>query len=40
MTSPLFTQNIGNDYDFIIKDKSGKFVDIIDINDFYKNFKS
>jgi hypothetical protein len=34
--SALFTQNIGNDYDFIIKDKSGKFVDILDINDFYQ----
>jgi hypothetical protein len=33
--SALFTQNIGKDYDFIIKDKNGKFVDILDINDFY-----
>ena len=35
--SALFTQNIGKDYDFIIKDKNGNFVDILDINDFYKN---
>ena len=38
--SALFTQNIGKDYDFIIKDKNGKFVDILDINDFYKNILS
>ena len=34
--SALFTHNIGKDYDFIIKDKNGNFVDIIDIKDFYK----
>ena len=34
--SALFSSNINTNTDFIIKDKSKNFTDILDINDFYK----
>ena len=34
--SALFTTKTNNNYDFILKDKNGIFVDIIDIFDFKK----
>ena len=33
--SALFSSNINSNTDFIIKDKSKNFIDIMDINDFY-----
>ena len=38
--SALFTKFTDNDKDFIIKDKNGKFVDIINIDNFYQNIKN
>jgi len=38
--SALFTKHAGQDYDFIIKDKTGKFVDIININHFFNKIQS
>lgn len=37
--SALFTKFTESNYDFIIKDKSGKFVDILNIKDFYNHIK-
>jgi len=37
--SALFSKNISTNTDFIIKDKSKNFVDIIDIHDFYEKIK-
>lgn len=34
--SALFTKNDSSDYDFIIKNYEGKFVDILNIKDFYE----
>jgi len=38
--SALFTKYTENNYDFIIKDKSGKFVDILNIKKFYEHIKN
>ena len=38
--SALFTKFTDNDKDFIIKDKNGQFVDIINIDKFYQNIKN
>tara|TARA_Y100000389_G_scaffold204648_1_gene258575 strand:+ start:1754 stop:2662 length:909 start_codon:yes stop_codon:yes gene_type:complete len=38
--SALFTKHVGKDYDFIIKDMNGNFVDILDINKFYAAIKN
>jgi hypothetical protein len=37
--SALFTKFIDNDKDFIIKDKNGKFVDVLNIDLFYQHIK-
>ncbi len=37
--SALFTKHVNKNYDFIIKDASGKFTDILDIKDFYQKIK-
>jgi hypothetical protein len=37
--SALFTKFIDNDKDFIIKDKDGKFVDVLNIDLFYQHIK-
>ena len=37
--SALFTKFANNNYDFIIKDKFGNFVDILNIKDFYDQIK-
>ncbi len=38
--SALFTKHVNKNYDFIIKDVSGKFVDILDIKDFFETIKN
>ena len=37
--SSMFTKHVDNDKDFIIKDKNGKFVDIVNIDIFYDRIK-
>ncbi len=37
--SALFTNHIDNDKDFIIKDANGKFVDILNIDDFFNKIQ-
>ena len=37
--SALFTKFAGNNYDFIIKDRQDKFVDILNIKDFYSHIE-
>jgi len=38
--SALFTNHIESDKDFIIRDINGKFVDILNIDNFYENIKN
>jgi hypothetical protein len=38
--SALFTKHVNKNYDFIIKDMSGKFVDVLDVKDFYQTIKN